>query len=220
MKLLSVNVGRPRPVSWNGHVTQTGIFKNPVAGLVRVRTLNLEGDEQADLTVHGGTNKAVYAYPSEHYAYWQEQYPSLALEWGAFGENLTTAGLLESSAHVGDKLQIGSVVLTVVQPRLPCFKLAGKFQDKSILQKFTDSGRSGIYFSVDQEGQFQAGDSITWLYRDPNRFAIADAMRLYNGEALPVDMLEGALRVKALTDSWRNRILEALEESDKKDMKK
>lgn len=211
MKIRSIQVGRPRPMTWDGRVTLTGIFKAPVDGLVRVHTLNLEGDEQADPTVHGGINKAVYAYPSEHYAYWQKQYPALKLEWGAFGENLTTEGLLESESHVGDKLQVGTAILTVVQPRLPCFKLAGKFQDKSILQKFTDSGLSGIYFAVDQEGQFQGGDSMTWIHRDPNAFSIADAMALYNGADVSRALLERAARVKALPDSWRNRVAEALQ---------
>lgn len=211
MKVISVNVGRPRPVTWDGRVTLTGIFKNPVDGPVQVRMLNLEGDEQADPTVHGGINKAVYAYPSEHYAFWQKQFPARQLEWGAFGENLTTEGLLESSVNVGDKLQVGSAVLTVIQPRLPCFKLAGKFQDKDILGRFTESGRSGIYFAVDREGELQPGDAVTWHHRDPNGFTIADAMRLYNGEDLPADLLERALRVKALTDSWRKRVLEVLE---------
>jgi MOSC domain-containing protein YiiM len=208
MKVLSVSVGRPRPVTWHGHAALTGIYKNPVDGPVRVGTLNLEGDEQADLTVHGGVNKAVYAYPSEHYEFWRRQYPSLTLDWGAFGENLTTEGLLEASAGIGDMVQIGSAVFVVVQPRLPCYKLAGKFDDKGILQTFTESGRSGIYFAVVQEGSLQKGDSMTWLTRDADPFTIADAMRLYNGEELPSHVLERALHVKALPDSWRRIVQE------------
>src|SRR5207253_1690631 len=115
MKILSVNVGRPQPVIWKDQEVLTGIYKNPVAGPIMMRKLNLDGDQQADLTVHGGMNKAVYAYPSEHYAFWRNQYPSRPLGWGAFGENLTTEGLLESTAGVGDKLKIGSAVLVVVQ---------------------------------------------------------------------------------------------------------
>jgi MOSC domain-containing protein YiiM len=206
MKILSVNVGRPRPISWEGHAAMSGIFKQPVDGPVQVKTLNLDGDQQADLTVHGGVHKAVYAYPSEHYAFWQSLYPERTLEWGAFGENLTTEGLLESSAGVGDTLQIGTVILRVVQPRLPCYKLAMKFQDKGILQRFTDSGRSGIYFAVETEGQLQTGASIAWIYRQREPLTIADAMRLYNGESVPLDRLDRALKVKALPDSWRKRI--------------
>jgi MOSC domain-containing protein YiiM len=171
--------------------------------------LNLEGDEQADLTVHGGVNKAVYAYPSEHYEFWRHQYPELELQWGAFGENLTTEGLLEEAASIGDIVQIGTAQLVVVQPRLPCYKLAGKFGDKSILQTFTDSRRSGIYFAVVEEGHLQSGDTITWNSRVKFPFTIADAMRLYNGQELPSGALDRALELKALPDSWRRMVLEA-----------
>ena len=209
MKILSVQIGRPRPVVFDSHTTQTGIYKSPVSGPVRVGTLNLEGDEQADLTVHGGVNKAVYAYPSEHYAFWRQQYPALELKWGAFGENLTTEGLLEMEAGIGDIVQIGTAQLVVVQPRLPCYKLAGKFGDKNILQTFTKSGRSGIYFAVVEEGHLQSGDSIIWKSHGTTRFTIADAMRLYNGQELPPQMLDRALELKALPDSWRRMVLEA-----------
>jgi len=209
MKILSVQVGRPRPVVFGGHPARTGIYKNRVEGPVHVGTLNLEGDEQADLTVHGGVNKAVYAYPSEHYPYWRQRYPSSELEGGAFGENLTTEGLLETDAGIGDTLQIGTAEFVVVQPRLPCYKLAGKFGDKNILQMFTDSGRSGIYFAVTQEGHIQAGDEVRWLHRGENPFTITDAMKLYNGEELPAELLDRALRLKVLPDSWRRMVLEA-----------
>jgi MOSC domain-containing protein YiiM len=212
MKVLSVNVSRARPVEWGGRVTLTGIFKKPVQGPVHVHSLNLEGDEQADLTVHGGTNKAVYAYPSEHYRFWKKHYPHLNFEWGQFGENLTTEGMLETAVHVGDKFQIGSAVLVAVQPRLPCYKLAGKFQDKNILTTFTESRRSGIYFAVETEGELQAGDSIECIYRAPHQFAIDDAMRLYNAEDLSTDLLTNVLRIRSLPDSWRKRILEVLKE--------
>jgi MOSC domain-containing protein YiiM len=209
VKILSVQVGRPRPVIFDGRITRTGIYKSPVHGPVRVGTLNLEGDEQADLSVHGGVNKAVYAYPSEHYEFWRQQYPSHELEWGAFGENLTTEGLLERDASVGDMAQIGTALLVVVQPRLPCYKLAGKFGDKTILQTFTDSGRSGIYFAVVEEGHLQSGDAITWKSRVKFPFTIADAMRLYNGQETSLQLLNRALELKALPDSWRRMVLEA-----------
>jgi MOSC domain-containing protein YiiM len=171
--------------------------------------LNLEGDEQADLTVHGGVNKAVYAYPSEHYEFWRHQYPELELQCGAFGENLTTEGLLEEAASIGDIVQIGTAQLVVVQPRLPCYKLAGKFGDRSILQTFTDSGLSGIYFAVVEEGHLQSGDTITWNSRVKFPFTIADAMRLYNGQEVPSEALDRALELKALPDSWRRMVSEA-----------
>jgi MOSC domain-containing protein YiiM len=209
VKILSVQVGRPAPVIFDGHITRTGIYKNPVHGPVKVGTLNLEGDEQADLTVHGGVNKAVYAYPSEHYEFWRQQYPSRQLDWGAFGENLTTEGFLETEASIGDMVQIGTAQLVVVQPRLPCYKLAGKFDDKNILQTFTDSGRSGIYFAVVEEGHLQSGDSVTWKSRVKFPFTIADAMRMYNGQELPSELLDRALELKALPDSWRRIVVEA-----------
>jgi len=210
MKVLSVNVSRARPVEWDGRVTLTGIFKNPVKGPVRVHTLNLEGDEQADLTVHGGINKAVYAYPSEHYPFWKRRYPRVNFNWGQFGENLTTEGVFETTVHVGDRFQIGSAVLVAVQPRLPCYKLAGKFQDKSILTAFTESRRSGIYFAVEKEGELQSGDSIQCIHREPNQFAIDDAMRLYNAEDLSDEMLTKVLQIRELPDSWRKKIQEKL----------
>jgi MOSC domain-containing protein YiiM len=209
VKILSVQVGRPQPVIFDGRMARTGIYKSPVRGPVRVGTLNIEGDEQADLTVHGGVNKAVYAYPSEHYEFWRKHYPALELNWGAFGENLTTEGFLEADAGIGDTVQIGTAKLVVVQPRLPCFKLAGKFGDKNILQTFTESGRSGIYFAVIEEGHLQSGDVITWKSRMDFPFTIADAMRLYNEEKLPPQVLDRALELKALPDSWRRRILES-----------
>jgi MOSC domain-containing protein YiiM len=209
VKVLSVQVGRPRSVIFDGRMARTGIYKNPVHGPVRVATLNLEGDEQADLTVHGGVNKAVYAYPSEHYEFWRRQYPALELDWGAFGENLTTEGLFEASAGIGDTIQIGTAQFVVVQPRLPCYKLAGKFGDKDILQTFTNSERSGIYFAVVEEGQLQSGDSIIWKNRMKKPFTISDAMRLYNGHNLPSDLLDRALELEALPDSWRRMVLEA-----------
>jgi MOSC domain-containing protein YiiM len=209
VKILSVQLGRPRPVTFDGHMTRTGIYKSPVRGPVRVGMLNLEGDEQADLTVHGGVNKAVYAYPSEHYEFWRQHYPALELEWGAFGENLTTEGFLERDASIGDIVQIGTALFVVAQPRLPCYKLAGKFGDRNILQTFTDSGRSGIYFAVLGEGQLQSGDSITWKSRMTFPFTIADAMRVYNGQEVPMEALDRALELKALPDSWRRILSDA-----------
>jgi len=210
MKVLSVNVSRTQPLEWDGRVALTGIFKKPVEGSVRVHSLNLEGDEQADLTVHGGINKAVYAYPFEHYPFWQKRYPQISFVPGQFGENLTTEGLLETTVHIGDRFQIGSAILVAVQPRLPCFKLAGKFRDKNILTAFTDSRRSGIYFAVEREGELRAGDTIECIHRDPNQFAIDDAMRLYNAEELASDVLTNVLKIQVLPDSWRKRILQVL----------
>ena len=144
LKLLSVNVGMPREVDWHGRLVRTSIFKSPVFGPVRVATLNLQGDEQSDLTVHGGVHKAVYAYPSEHYPFWREEISGLDLPWGAFGENFTTEGLLEEDVHIGDRFRVGSAEFIVTQPRMPCYKLGIRFGRPEIVKRFLQSGRSGF----------------------------------------------------------------------------
>jgi MOSC domain-containing protein YiiM len=160
-RLLSVNVGRSRELGKSrGKVVSSAIFKEPVKGAVIVRRLNLEGDEQADLTVHGGEEKAVYAYPSEHYEHWKKGFPAMTMAWGTFGENFTTSGLLEETAHVGDRFGIGSAEFEVTQPRFPCFKLGMRFGTNAIIKSFLDSEKSGFYLRVIKEGRVQAGDVI------------------------------------------------------------
>src|SRR5438132_8973655 len=174
MKLLSVNVGFPREVEWNGKIIRTSIFKAPVSGRVRVAKLNLKGDQQSDLSVHGGIDKAVYAYPSEHYPFWREELPGTDLPWGVFGENFTTKGLLEETVHIGDRLRIGSAEFVVTQPRMPCFKLGIRFGRSDIVKRFLQSGRSGFYLAVLREGEVTVGDSIELLERDEHGITIAD----------------------------------------------
>jgi MOSC domain-containing protein YiiM len=153
MKLLSVNVGLPREIEWKEKVVRTSIFKAPVTGPVRVAKLNLDGDQQSDLSVHGGIDKAVYAYPSEHYAFWRREIPGMDLPWGVFGENFTTEGLLEEMVHIGDRFRVGSAEFVVTQPRMPCFKLGIRFNRSDIVKRFLQSGRSGFYFAVLKEGE-------------------------------------------------------------------
>src|SRR5579864_4715935 len=160
VQLVSLNVARPRLVVYKGMPINTGIFKGPVLGPVQLRTLNLDGDRQADLSVHGGRFKAVYGYPSEHYEFWRKELPERDLSWGMFGENFTTEGLAEDDLHIGDRFEIGTGVVMVRQPRLPCYKLAAKFQRDDILERFLRSGRSGLYFSVEKEGVVTVGDSF------------------------------------------------------------
>src|SRR5262245_1751322 len=179
MELVSVNVGIPKVIKRENNEILTGIFKSPVQGPVVVRALNLDGDRQADLKVHGGIYKAVYAYPAEHYPFWGSIYPELEFPWGMFGENLTTVGMMESSTHIGDQFRVGTAVFQVTQPRMPCFKLAAKFDDDEIIDTFILSGRSGVYFSVVKEGELQAGDNLELVYRDHARFSISDALQLY-----------------------------------------
>src|SRR5215213_198052 len=163
MKIVSLNVGLPKLVIHNGEPVSTGIFKEPVIGRVVLRTLNLEGDRQSDLSVHGGPSKAVYGYPSEHYEYWKQELPDMELPWGVFGENFTTSGLDEAELGIGDRFRVGSAVVMVTQPRMPCYKLGIRFGRSDILRKFLASGRPGFYFAVVQEGEVAAGDEIELL---------------------------------------------------------
>jgi len=175
MQVISINVGLPREVEWRGQIVQTSIVKEPVAGRVRVDRLNIEGDRQSDLTVHGGVGKAVYVYPSEHYEFWRKELPDSDLPWGAFGENLTTAGLSEDDVHIGDRFAIGSAEFVVTQPRMPCFKLTIRFGRADMIKRFYRSGRSGFYFAVAKEGEIGAGDEISLLNRDADAITIAEA---------------------------------------------
>ncbi len=203
MKLISLNVGRPRLTLYKGATINTGIFKQPVSGRVALRTLNLAGDQQADLSVHGGPYKAVYAYPSEHYAYWRQELPGVELPWGAFGENFTTEGLSEDELHVGDRLKVGSATLMVRQPRMPCYKLAAKFQRDDMIERFLVSGRSGFYFSVEEEGEVGAGDSLEVLSQNQTGITIAEMNRLFVRDRYNRDLLHKAIATAALPESWR-----------------
>jgi len=165
MKVISVNVGLPRDVDWHGKRVRTSIWKEPVSGPVRVGPFNLDGDEQSDLSVHGGARKSVYAYPSEHYPSWRAELPGTELPWGMFGENLTIEGLLETGVHIGDRLRIGSAEFVVTQPRMPCFKLGIRFGRPEIVEEFLQSGRSGFYLSVVRQGHVEAGDAVELLER-------------------------------------------------------
>jgi len=210
MKVISVNVGLPREVMWKGKTVTTGIFKEPVAGRVALDALNLAGDRQADLRVHGGPDKAVYVYPVEHYDYWRGELPGVELPFGAFGENLTVEGLLENEINIGDRFRIGTAELVVRQPRLPCYKLAVKFQRDDIIKRFLDSRLTGFYFAVTGEGELGAGDRIEILTRDPNGVTVPDIVRLYlNGDEDP-DGLARAANVDALPDNWKTHFADQL----------
>ena len=178
-KIISINIGRPRNVVYSGRIVATGIFKTPITGRIKVRVAGLEGDGQADLTVHGGPAKAVYTYPSEHYGYWEKQL-KVNLPYGMFGENLTTRGLLEESVHIGDRYQAGSTELTVTQPRFPCYKLGIKFAAMAMVKEFRDSGRSGFYLAVSKEGELQKGDTLNLINRNANNPTIAE---IFNSES-------------------------------------
>ena len=205
MKIVSVNVGLPRPVEWRGRRIMTGIFKDPVAGKIAVRKLNLDGDRQADLSVHGGVHKAVYAYPSEHYPFWRHELEMSDLPWGAFGENLTTAGWWEDEIHIGDRFRAGTAEFIVTQPRMPCFKLALRFDRDDVIERFLESGRPGFYLAVEKEGDLEAGDSFERIHEDERHVRVVDIVRLYVDRQARTDpdLLRRVVAVEALPESWR-----------------
>ena len=211
MKLISVNVGLPRVVTSNGEPVSTGIFKEPTAGRLTLRTLNLDGDRQADLSVHGGPSKAVYVYPSEHYDYWKQELPGMKLPWGMFGENFTTTGLFESELNIGDKFRVGSALVMLTEPRMPCYKLGIKFGHPDIVKRFLASERTGFYFAVLQEGEVGAGDRIELIEEDPHRVKVSDITRLYTREKDNAELLRRVFVVEALPDSWKNYFQHRLE---------
>ena len=210
MEILSVNVGLPREVTWHGKLVTTGIFKKPVNTPVMMRTLNLDGDQQADLTVHGGVTKAVYAYPSEHYDYWRAELGA-DLPWGMFGENFTTEGLLEEAIYIGDRFGIGETEVMVTEPRMPCYKLGIKFGRPDIIKRFLASRRTGFYFAVLRGGMVGAGDPIELIGRAQREISVADITRLYAFEKNDLEGLRRAIGVDSLPESWKGYFQHQLE---------
>lgn len=207
MRIVSVNVGLPKEVIWKGAPVKTGIFKEPVDGPVPIKKMNLAGDRQADLSVHGGLEKAVYAYPAEHYEYWREVLPDVSLSWGKFGENLTTEGLKEHSVCIGDYVKIGSAVLMVTQPRMPCYKLNIRFNRDDMIRLFLTSRRSGFYFSVVEEGEVRAGTDVKLVHQDPQRVTVVDILELYLEKSPNPALLQRVMNVDALPQGWKTELL-------------
>ena len=210
MKVVSVNVSKPQEHEWKGVRVRTAIFKAPVEGFVAVGKLDLEGDEQGDLTVHGGPDKAVYAYPHEHYSYWQAQLPDYSFTLGNFGENLTTEGLSEETVHIGDELQIGTALFTVTQPRTPCYKLGLRFDREDMTKRFYQSRRFGFYLRVLREGALRAGTTVAIVNRDPHEVSVADLARLYTDDSHDKALLARALELHTLPPGWRNWLRDRL----------
>ena len=202
-RVASVNVGLPRTVEWKGRSVTTGIFKQPVKGRIPLRRLNLEGDQQADLTVHGGPDMAVYVYPAEHYDYWRVELGGEDLPWGMFGENLSTRGLLEDSVNIGDRFRVGTAEVQVTQPRMPCYKLGLKFGRDDMVKRFHASRRMGFYFRVVQEGEVAAEDAIELVKRDKNHVTVADIIRLYVRDDVSPELLQRVVDLEPLPESWR-----------------
>jgi MOSC domain-containing protein YiiM len=216
MKLISVNVGLPREVNWKGKAVRTGIFKEPVNNRVMVRSLNLDGDRQADLTVHGGLDKAIYVYPFEHYDYWRSELPDTELAPGIFGENFTVTGFREEELNIGDRFAIGTVELMVTQPRLPCYKLGIRFGRSDMVKRFLSSRRTGFYFRVLQEGEVGVGDTLELVSRDGNNITVADITQLYVCEQDDPELLYRAAQLEALPESWRDYFQEQIRRQDVK----
>ena len=221
MKLVSVNTGMPREVSWHGRIVTTGIFKEPVKGRVALRKLNLDGDRQADLTVHGGAYKAVYCYPLVHYDYWKKELPGWELPMGMFGENFTVdddgdKGPLEETVHLGDRFSVGTAEVAVTQPRLPCYKLGIRFGSDDMVKRFLTSGRTGFYVAVVREGEVGAGDEMKLMAREANAVPVSEITHLYvvkrYGEA-EIGAVRRALRVAELPESWKEYFRERLRQA-------
>lgn len=211
MKIISVNVGLPRLVLRDGEPVSTGIFKEPIPHRVMMRTLNLDGDRQADLSVHGGPEKAVYVYPSEHYEFWKRELPDMELPWGVFGENFTTTGLLETEVNIGDKFRIGMAEVMVTQPRMPCYKLGIRFGRADIIKRFLVSERTGFYLSVLKEGEVGAGDELELIERNAAGVKVVEVTRLYSSDKGNVDVLRRLIALEALPESWRDYLQRRLE---------
>jgi MOSC domain-containing protein YiiM len=210
MRIISLNVGKPELVIVNDQPVSTSIFKEPIADRVMLRTLNLDGDRQADPSVHGGPDKAVYVYPSEHYLFWKHELPAMELPWGMFGENLTTTGLFETETHIGDRFRVGSAEVKVTQPRMPCYKLAIRFERNDIIKRFLVSERTGFYLSVLKEGEVGAGDEFELLERNTSDVRVVDVVRLYSSDKRNLDLLRRAIASESLPNNWREHFRERL----------
>lgn len=211
MKLISLNCGLPREVDWHGTNVTTSIYKEPVTGRVALRKLNLDGDKQSDLTVHGGEHKAVYCYPIQHYEYWKDELPGRALPLGMFGENFTVEGMDEDSVFIGDRFSVGSAEVVVSQPRLPCYKLGIRFGSDEMVKWFLASRRTGFYLAVMREGEVGAGDEIVPLSHDPESIPVSAITRLYLAHKYgseDVRQVQKARELAALPDSWKQWLYE------------
>ncbi|HEY9461710.1 MAG TPA: MOSC domain-containing protein [Vicinamibacterales bacterium] len=214
MRVVAISVGRPQEVEWRGRRVQTSIFKTPVSRRVHVARDNVEGDQQSDLSVHGGPEKAVYVYPTEHYDFWRRELPEAELPWGAFGENFTSEGLLEDEVWIGDRYRVGTTELVVTQPRMPCYKLGIRFDRPDMVKRFLQSRRSGFYLAVEREGEVGAGDAIERFARDETRLTVEDVVTLYAADSANQPLLARASDHPSLPAAWREYFRKRLWEPD------
>ena len=203
MKLLSVNVSLPKEIESKGKTVRTGIFKEPVQGRVKVKSLNIEGDGQADLVGHGGEFRAVYVYSFDNYAYWEHELDRSDFKFGQFGENFTVEGMLDENVHVGDRFRIGSGLFEVTQPRVPCYKLAIKMGIEGFYSQILESGRLGFYFRVLEEGEVGVGDTIERIKLDPVGLNIVEANKLMYFDKDNLDGAKKSLAIEAFSPGWK-----------------
>jgi len=216
MKIVSLNVGRPQLVMRDGEPVSTAIFKQPVEGRVMLRTLNLDGDRQADLSVHGGPTKAVYVYPAEHYEFWRQECPEMELPYGMFGENFTATGFSETTLNIGDQFRVGSATVMVTEPRMPCYKLGIRFGRTDIIKRFLVSERSGFYLAVLEEGEVGTGDEFQLVKRNEPSVTVNEVVRLYSRDKYNAELLRRAITVQELPESWRRYFQERLQKMESK----
>lgn len=203
MKLVSLNVGKPREFNWMGKLVRTSIFKNPVTDRRQVSFLNIEGDQQSDLNVHGGINKAVYAYDLSHYDHWKNILHRDDWQHGMFGENLTTSGLNDDEVKIGSVYQIGTAKFQVIQPRFPCFKLNIRFGLPNMTERFMEEQRNGIYFKVVDEGAIQVSDEIKLVESSPYDVTVADYVECYYSKGSNKSILKRLLSFPGLPERHR-----------------
>ena len=202
-QIVLVNVGGAREVEWSGRTVSTGIYKTPVTWPIRAAGVNLEGDDQADRRVHGGPSKAVYAFPSEHYESWRGAYPSADFGWGAFGENLTTQGILETDVYIGDRFRCGTAELIVTEPRMPCFKLAIRLGEKGAIKRMLETGNTGFYFSIAREGTLEAGDALERIDRLEGAIPVTMLTSIFASKEADAELVQTAAAAPGIPESWR-----------------
>jgi len=206
--VLSINVGVAQPLIAGNKVVQSGIFKRAVEGAVEVRATGLAGDVRCDHLLKNAVERAVYAYPSEHYAFWRNEFPGMDLKFGTFGENLTTQGILDEEVFIGDRYLVGSAVLTVTQPRMPCYKLAARLVRPDIIERMIAAQRHGFFFSVTQQGAINLGDKFQLVHREPASISVPDAAGLYTGRVRDARLVERAQTLEALPAKWKNKFVQ------------
>jgi MOSC domain-containing protein YiiM len=206
-KVLSVNVGRPREFEYNGRPARSAIWKLPIAGRVGARGVNLDGDDQADRKAHGGFDKAVYAYAIEDMRWWEREI-GRSLQHGEFGENLTTEGIAVNDALVGERWKIGTAVLEVSEPRVPCWRLGVRMNDQMFVRRFTEALRSGTYLRIIGEGDLGVGDEIRVIHRPDHDLTIRDVFRIYTRDRYEVERIIAAPQISDAWKKWAETLLQ------------